>query len=228
MPHLPPDPPSDPWSPRSAGDRLLLLLKTRGPQTAAELGRALGVTAEAARQQLQRLADEGLVEAGSTARGPGRPALRFQPTPAGHARFPDAHADLMVQLIENLRTELGEAALDRLVEARERATRARYLAEIAAAPEDLAGRVADLAAIRRREGYLADWSRDGDSFVICEHHCPIAAAAHACAGFCRAELDSFRDVLGPGVRVERLEHIRAGDRRCAYRIAPDAAPRAVA
>ena len=216
-----PDPSSDPWSPRSAGDRLLLLLKTRGPQTAAELGRALGVTAEAARQQLQRLTDEGLVESGSIARGPGRPALRFQPTPSGHARFPDAHADLTVQLIHNLRSELGEAALDRLVEARERSTRARYLTEIEAAPEDLAGRVASLAAIRRREGYLADWSRDGDAFIICEHHCPIAAAAHACAGFCRAELDLFRDVLGPGVQVERMEHIRAGDRRCAYRIAPE-------
>lgn len=228
MTHPQPDSAADPWNPRSAGDRLLLLLKTRGPQTAAELGRALGVTAEAARQQLQRLTDEGLVEAGATARGPGRPAYRFQPTPAGHARFPDAHADLTVQLIHNLRTELGEAALDRLVDARERSTRARYLAEIAAAPDDLAGRVADLAAIRRREGYLADWTRDGDGFVICEHHCPIAAAARACAGFCRAELDLFRDVLGPDVRVERLEHIQSGDRRCAYRIARATAPQAAA
>lgn len=228
MTHPQSDSTADPWNPRSAGDRLLLLLKTRGPQTAAELGRALGVTAEAARQQLQRLTDEGLVEAGATARGPGRPAYRFQPTPAGHARFPDAHADLTVQLIHNLRTELGEAALDRLVDARERSTRARYLAEIAAAPDDLAGRVADLAAIRRREGYLADWTRDGDGFVICEHHCPIAAAARACAGFCRAELDLFRDVLGPDVRVERLEHIQSGDRRCAYRIARNTAPQAAA
>jgi predicted ArsR family transcriptional regulator len=28
----------------------------------------------------------------------------------------------------------------------------------------------------------------------------------------------FRDVLGPEVEVERVEHILAGARRCAYRI----------
>ena len=41
---------------RPAADRFLILLKTRGPQTASDLGKATGVTAEAARQQLVRLA----------------------------------------------------------------------------------------------------------------------------------------------------------------------------
>ncbi|MGH2578525.1 MAG: MarR family transcriptional regulator, partial [Actinomycetota bacterium] len=44
--------------------------------------------------------------------------------------------------------------------------------------------------------------------------------ARACQGFCRSELEVFRDVLGPGVEVERVEHILAGARRCAYRITP--------
>ena len=48
---------------RPAADRFLVLLKTRGPQTAADLGKATGVTAEAARQQLVRLAVDGLVVA---------------------------------------------------------------------------------------------------------------------------------------------------------------------
>ena len=42
-------------------DRLLFLLKTRGPQTAGDLGAKLQITPEAARQQLLRLSDEGLV-----------------------------------------------------------------------------------------------------------------------------------------------------------------------
>ncbi|MGH9855468.1 MAG: ArsR family transcriptional regulator, partial [Blastocatellia bacterium] len=54
-------------------DRLLVLLKTRGPQTAAELGAAVGITDEAARQHLVKLAGEGLVEGASEARGVGRP-----------------------------------------------------------------------------------------------------------------------------------------------------------
>ena len=56
------------------------------------------------------------------------------------------------------------------------------------------------------------------SFLLSENHCPICVAARACQGLCRSELALFRAVLGPGVEVERSEHILAGARRCAYRI----------
>src|SRR6516225_10799221 len=94
---------------RLAADRFLVLLKTRGPQTAADLGRATGVTAEAARQQLVRLAADGLVVATAQRRGVGRPAQVWGLTEAGNARFPDAHAELTAQLIRSIRAELGEA-----------------------------------------------------------------------------------------------------------------------
>jgi predicted ArsR family transcriptional regulator len=54
---------------------------------------------------------------------------------------------------------------------------------------------------------------------LVENHCPICVAATACQGFCRAELETFRAVLGPDASVERAEHIVAGDRRCVYSIA---------
>jgi predicted ArsR family transcriptional regulator len=204
---------------RPAADRLLVQLKTRGPQSAAELGAALGVTGEAARQQLAKLTADGLVEAMAEAGGVGRPKQVFRLTAAGHARFPDAHAELTVQLLRTVRTELGEGALGRLLSAREAAARASYLAEMAGAA-DLGERVARLADIRRREGYMAEWWAEGDGFVLVENHCPICAAATACQGFCESELSLFRATLGPGVAVERTEHIVAGARRCAYRISP--------
>src|SRR3954468_14795372 len=93
---------------RPAADRFLILLKTRGPQTAADLGKVTGVTGEAARQQLVRLAGDGLVEAPSAPRGVGRPAQVWNLTDAGNARFPDAHAELTADLIGSIRTQLGE------------------------------------------------------------------------------------------------------------------------
>jgi predicted ArsR family transcriptional regulator len=202
---------------RVAGDRLLTLLKTRGPQTASDLGTLLGVTSEAARQQLIKLATDGLVEATAEARGVGRPVQLWGLTDAGHARFPDAHADLTVQLIQSVRSELGEASLERLITAREREIRTAYLTELADATE-LGQRVEQLAAIRTREGYMAEWWPEDDGYVLAENHCPICAAATACQGFCRTELDLFRDVLGPDVTVTRVEHILGGARRCVYRI----------
>jgi predicted ArsR family transcriptional regulator len=208
---------------RPAADRFLVLLKTRGPQTAADLGKATGVTAEAARQQLVRLAADSLVVATARPRGVGRPAQVWGLTEAGNARFPDAHAELTAHLIGAIRTQLGEEVLDRLIDSRAAESKAAY----AAALEGAAGleeRVARLAEARTREGYMAESRAEGEGYVLVENHCPICVAATACQGFCRAELDTFRAVLGPDATVERTEHIVQGDRRCAYRISATGGP----
>jgi predicted ArsR family transcriptional regulator len=199
-------------------DRLLFLLKMRGPQTAADLGTRLQITPEAARQQLLRLSDEGMVRANSEVRGVGRPVQVYQLAPAAQRRFPDTHAELTAQLIGEIREVLGEDALEKLLRARETGTRKRYEA-LLSGEQSLARKIARLAEIRNKEGYMATWEKEeGDSYLLVENHCPICAAASTCTGFCRSEQTIFEDVLGRDVRVERVEHLLAGARRCAYRI----------
>jgi predicted ArsR family transcriptional regulator len=210
--------------PTAGADRLLGLIKRRGPQRAGDLARALGITSEAVRQHLLQLADAGLVSAESRRRGVGRPSKLWSLTAAGHARFPDTHAELTVQLIEAVRETLGDKALEQIIRGREVEIRRAYRAALESA-QTLGTRVARLAEIRAREGYMAEWREDGDGFLLLENHCPICAAAAACQGFCRSELKIFRDALGPDAAVERVEHILAGARRCAYRITPAASPK---
>ena len=211
--------PGSPGAARTAADRLLLLLKTRGPQAAAGLAAPLGITGEAVRQQLLRLAAEGLVEASAEARGVGRPRQVWRLTVAGDQRFPDAHADLATQLIRSIRTALGEEALDRVIGTRESEATALYTQALSGIV-DLGERVARLAALREREGYMAEARAEGGGWLLIENHCPICAAATLSPGLCRAELRAFQEALGPGARVVRTEHIVAGARRCAYRITP--------
>jgi len=203
----------------AAADRLLGVIKRRGPQCIAEIAGLLGITPEAARQQVTRLATDGLVVAETERRGVGRPTQRWHLTDAGHARFPDTHAELTVRLIDAVRSALGEAALERLIQVRETETLQAYQ-EALRGVTTLADRLARLAEMRSREGYMAEWRSDDAGFLLLENHCPICAAATACQGFCRAELDVFRAVLGPAVMVERTDHILADARRCAYRIIP--------
>ncbi|ODT72182.1 MAG: transcriptional regulator [Pelagibacterium sp. SCN 63-23] len=206
------------WSPRNPAERILMALKMQGSLSASALGERLGTSSEAARQQLVRLAEDGLVEAQSAATGVGRPTQIWSLAPAAQARFPDTHAALTVQLLDIVRSHMGEAALDTIIAAREAETRSAYEKAIAAAP-DLKARVATLADLRSREGYMAAWTEQPDgTLLLIENHCPICAAAIACQGFCRAELDVFRSVLGPDVEVERQDHIVAGGRRCSYTI----------
>ncbi|MCP8884170.1 transcriptional regulator [Devosia sp. XJ19-1] len=195
-----------------------MTLKMQGSLSATALGDRLGTTSEAARQQLARLAEEGLVEARSASAGVGRPTQLWGLTPAAQSRFPDTHAALTVQLLDIVRTRLGDEALDAIISVREADTRSAYVAAVEPAP-DLKARVAALADLRSQEGYMAAWTEQPDgSLLLIENHCPICAAATACQGFCRAELEVFRSVLGPDVEVERQEHIVSGGRRCTYSI----------
>ena len=214
-------------SPRPAADRFLMALKMRGPQTAAELGCATGVCGEAARQQLVRLAADGLVSATAQPRGVGRPAQVWALTCEGHARFPNGHAELAATLIRLIRTRLGDDVLEELMDARAAECRAAYAKAVDGAA-DLGDKVARLAEARTREGYMAEVIRDGDGYLLVENHCPIPVIANACTAFCRAELETFRAVLGPEVTVAPTEHIVQGDRRCAYRITPVPQPPATA
>jgi len=212
-----------PSSSRGSADRILMALKTQGPLSSAALGTQLGITGEAARQQLLRLGEQDLVMATSEAKGVGRPRQLWRLTPAAQARFPDTHANLAAQVLEIVRTHMGPAALDTIIAVREAETRAAYGRKLAD-KTDLPARGAALAALRSDEGYMADWRREPDgSFLLVENHCPICVAATACPGFCRAELDVFRAVFGPSVSVARTEHIVEGGRRCAYAIRPEAA-----
>jgi predicted ArsR family transcriptional regulator len=204
---------------RSA-ERILHALKSAGPQPAAALARRLGVTAVAVRQQLAELERAGLVAFEDRRAGVGRPKRLWSLTEAGHARFPDSHAVLTLELIAAARASLGEAGLDRLLRRREAASQAAYARELdrLKRPDR---RVARLAELRSEEGYMAAWRRDPDGTLwLVENHCPICVAARACQGLCRSELAIFRAVLGKEAVVERTEHLMAGARRCAYRIRP--------
>ena len=201
----------------STPDRLLYELKSRGPQAAATLAAAIAITPMGAHKQLQALQAQGLVGSHDEATGPGRPRRMWTLTPAGHARFPDRHADLAVQLIRQAAAVLGPGAVDRLIAAREDAQQATYQASLSGLAS-LGARVRRLAELRAREGYMAHAEKQGKAWLLVEDHCPICAAAAACQGLCRSELQVFARCLGEGVRVERVEHVLAGGRRCAYRI----------
>jgi predicted ArsR family transcriptional regulator len=208
---------------RTVGDHALLLLKTHGPSQTLAVATRLGVSRQAARQQLERLREEELVEHTLERAGVGRPRRVWSLSVKGHGRFPDTHAQMTVELIAAVRAEFGEAGLDRLVTRRGQAAAAAYRLALAGATT-LEQRLTRLTAARTAEGYMAEWRMlDDGSYMLIEKHCPICAAAAACQGFCRSELEQFASLLAPAT-VERAEHVFAGDRQCAYRVTPGADP----
>lgn len=206
--------------PQSSEDRLLYLLKSRGAQTAFIVAERLGMTNVGARKHLLRLEKKQLVQTEDQRETVGRPKRYWSLTDRGHARFPDAHSALTLELLQSMRKLFGESGVERLIAERERETETAYRKALQGC-RDLKSRVRKLATLREQEGYMAEWehNRDG-SYLLIENHCPICAAARECQGLCRSELSIFQAALGNDVSVTRVDHILAGARRCAYLIAP--------
>ncbi len=211
---------------RQTGERktrraIVKLLKTEGPLGSAQLAERLGLTAMAVRLHLYALQGEGLVAAEDRPVPVGRPAKSWRLTREADRHFPEAYAELSVALIDAMQETFGAEGLGRVLVSRCARQRAEYAKRIRPA-DPLEKRLKELAQVRTEEGYMAEVraEEEGGGFLLVENHCPICAAANACQGFCSTELDLFRTVLGPGVEVERVEHIVSGDQRCAYRVQP--------
>lgn len=195
-------------------------LKQDGPQDAASLARRLGVSAMAVRQHLYDLEAEGLVTHETEARPPGqnavgRPAKLWALTTAADRFFPDGHADFTVGLINSMKQAFGAEGLDKLLQVRAREQTAAYQARMNKQPS-LPKKLKALAEMRTEEGYMAEVQKAHGGYLLVENHCPVCSAAAACTNLCAMELEVFRKSLGREVKVERIDHILAGARRCAY------------
>ena len=128
--------------------RIVDHLKRVGACTTGDLAGALDVTTQAVRPPLAELESKGLVAANPVSTGVrGRPPLGWALTPIAIDLFPDRHSDLTVELLDAMKSALGEDALEKVLLERDRSQLAAVEADM---PDgaDIATRVEVLAAAR--------------------------------------------------------------------------------
>ncbi|MGV6801747.1 MAG: helix-turn-helix transcriptional regulator [bacterium] len=202
----------------SSESSILLILKRMGPLSTNALAQKLDQSIPGARQHLISLEQKKLVVAYDKPQTRGRPQKQWSLSEAGHAQFPDRHAEMSLNLIQAAKAIYGTAGLDKMIQYQEKRQQDNYQ-HILADYKSLAGKVKALAKARDQEGYMAASQRLGDGhYLLTEDHCPICAAATRCQSFCRSELTIFKALFGTKVTVTRQEHIIEGARRCAYEI----------
>src|SRR4051794_36602800 len=137
--------------PSRSRDRILeILLRAEEPVGVQALAAALGISRNAAHQQVMALEREGLVERASIIRTRGRPSQGFQLSAAGRATFPRQYALLARQLLGELSRHLDPDQL--------RETMERIGQSLAATLPPVAGRPAEeavpaIAGVMRDLGY---------------------------------------------------------------------------
>jgi len=199
-------------------EQMLFYLKTRGPSSAEAIARYFEMTTVGARQHLTKLQESDLVKYTSHGKSVGRPKRFWELTAKAQTRFPDTHSQLSLEMITSVRDLFGEEGLDKIIRKREKDSLARYSSQLSE-QKNLKQKINKLAELRSEEGYMAEVEKHTDGgFLLIENHCPICAAANECQNFCRSELEIFRKALGKQFRVERLDYLLEGARRCSYQI----------
>ena len=199
---------------------LLLRLRHDGPSSPEDLAAGLGVSRTGVLQQLHALETAGLVSRQAVRHGVGRPRHVYDVTAAAQDLFPTNYDGLASGLLAAIRAIGGEELVDGVFDERRRITRDRIRQRMAVRlrPEArLVDRARELAVIQDEQGYLAETTIGADGVIrLVERNCAIHRVAADNGAACQAELDLFREILGPD--VERETHIAAGDRCCTYRI----------
>jgi DeoR family suf operon transcriptional repressor len=189
------------------------LLKARGEAAAAELAGELDLTAAAVRAQLKELEDAGFVAHRRRGdEGRGRPTHCYSLTPAAGTLFPQRYGDLTNELLDYVPADQVPALFEKRRQRRTEAARVRL------AGKRFGARVVELARILEEDGYLATAEQvNRDTWRIVEGNCAILDVALRYGHACSSELAFLRDVMGDA-DVERVSHIVAGARSCAYEI----------
>jgi DeoR family suf operon transcriptional repressor len=218
-----PDAPAGPGAPPLPGGRraVLYAVRRRGEATAEQVAEQLGMTVSGARQHLSALAADGLVQAQElptpTPRR-GRRTLAYAATAEADHHFPKAYGELTNELLGYV-ADADPALLDDLF-AKRREHRIASARSRLATIDGLGAQVAELTAILDEDGYLATVEPVGrDAYRIVEHNCAIWAVAQKYGQACSSEIDFIRAVL-PSASVERVQHMVAGARHCAYEVRP--------
>lgn len=207
-------------APLPAGRRAVLYaVRRRGEATAEQVAEQLDITVSGARQHLTALADDGLVDTAELASPEGRRGRRtlvYSATPEADVYFPKAYGELTNELLGYV-ADTDRELLDQLF-ARRREARIEGARVRLASKRSLRTKVAELTRILDEDGYLASWEQVSPGvFRIVEHNCAIWAVAERYGQACTSELDFIRTVL-EGAHVERVQHMVAGARRCAYEV----------
>lgn len=201
-----------------ARQALLRLLKQAGAASAGTLAKQLGLTREAARQQLLLLQQQGLVTCRRQAhQGAGRPALVFSLTNEGEHLFPKHYDQLTVLLLDTVTEEMGGAQTERLLGAVTDRQVAQWQEKLAGMT--LKQKLEALRGFYFENDPYTQVLEDTNGLWLVEKNCPFLNLAMARPALCSITVSTLMRLLG--VEVRREKRFQSGDSHCAFHILSD-------
>lgn len=186
---------------RATDSAVIELLRVDSALEIGDLAAALGVTATAIRQRLDRLMRAGLIERKTVARPRGRPAHAYSLTAEGRRCGGDNFRDLALVLWREVRSVREPSVRQGLLSRIGSAMAAIYRPEVSG--ENAAERLRSLADVMRRRNVSCDVEQaaEGDLAVLTSYSCPYPDLAEQDRSICAAERLMLQDLVGSSVEL---------------------------
>lgn len=183
---------------------ILDLLRKKSSMTIPQFVAAMGVTATAVRQRLNRLLAEGLIEKVSEpVEGRGRPGHRYLLTDAGRQQSGANFSDLAIALWNEIRSIKDPAVQKGLLQRISERLAAAYKGQIVGKDvETKLRQVAELFGDRQIPFEVAE-DTTGDLPVLNAFACPYPALAEQDRSVCSMERMLFSELIGETVRLSQ-------------------------
>ncbi|MDP5275724.1 helix-turn-helix transcriptional regulator [Chengkuizengella axinellae] len=192
---------------------ILTMLKTKGSLSVSEMAKQLSITEMAVRRHLNTLDRDKLITSELVRKSMGRPTHIYSLTKKADDLFPKNYHKLTLDILDELISEFGNDAVDKLFEGRENKLFIKYDQRMNG--KTLETKVEELVEIQKETGYMAECDLDEQgNFVLMEYNCPIAQVADQYQQACDCELSLFKKLLETD--VERTECIAKGGNKCTY------------
>jgi DeoR family transcriptional regulator, suf operon transcriptional repressor len=196
---------------------VLTILQRRGKSTVKELEEALGVTANAVRQQITTLVAEGYVLQETERIGRGRPRHIYSLTAAGRTLFPHHYDEFSNGLLREILISDGSQKVEELLGRIGRRLAAQYEGEVSGLAT--IERTARLTELLNAKGILAEMRLQSDGIVFHEYTCPYYELAREYRAICDMEEGMIAQVIRQP--VELVACTLDGNHGCQFRIQPD-------
>jgi predicted ArsR family transcriptional regulator len=194
-------------------ERILFLLKKKGPLSIDDLSRQMGITPMGIRQHLISLERKGLVDYIARRYGVGRPAFLYKLTEKADDLFPKAYHKFILTTLKEMEKNEGREKIEEIFRWRKEKI-LRENKDALSEKKNLQDRVFALKDVLEADGYLVDLDMDDNNFILKEFNCPIARVASEYREACKYELQVYRELLRK--EVTRQECIAEGSPSCTY------------
>jgi predicted ArsR family transcriptional regulator len=196
-------------------EKILMILKTRGPIPIDDLSKELNITSMGIRQHLLSLERRGLIDYITKRQGIGRPAFLYKLTDKADNLFPKTYDKFIIDIFKDIEKYEGRNKIDDIFKWRKNRL-FKETREALSEKKSLEDKVYELKDIFESRGYLVDLDETDNYYSFKQFNCPIYKVASEYKEACKYELQMYKDLLGK--EVTRQQCMADGNPSCTYTI----------